>query len=387
MKSKIFFGVLFLLILVNYVSATPVSDDFLREHLILELPEITSYLFHDRDYYPEQDMYRLNVRYNGDENYYQKSEFMVTIYNHSLEDSFLENQLSGLWDFSLIEINENKIYEGTLEESSGIARTVMWISNNVSIEAWNGDDIGSIYDDDLLDALTMAYLQKYPSTYGCGDDCPSPCTNECSPTGLKECSGNGFKTCGEFDSDSCLEWSSVTNCESNQVCSNGICITNPPSCTNECLTSGKKRCEDDKSQTCGNYDNDECLEWNFGMVCPYGCTNGICDYILEEQENVTIFYYIEPNESSGPLEMPSEISSQGTLVCSGCEFDTKCYPYGYRKEGKFCSDSNNLFIEQKKADATCENNFECKTNICIDGQCISKGIWQKFLDWFRRLFG
>ena len=72
--------------------------------------------------------------------------------------------------------------------------------------------------------------------------------------------------------------------------------------------------------------------------------------------------------------------------CSGCFLDEKCYNLGYRKAGQFCSE-NNQFVNQKYADETCDNNFECSSNLCIDGKCVSSGLWQKFLNWLQKLFG
>lgn len=75
------------------------------------------------------------------------------------------------------------------------------------------------------------------------------------------------------------------------------------------------------------------------------------------------------------------------LICKdSCPLDGKCYPFGYRKTGKFCSDSGS-FILQLKDDSSCDNNFECSTNLCIDGQCISSGMIQKMLRWFKKIFG
>jgi thiol-disulfide isomerase/thioredoxin len=75
------------------------------------------------------------------------------------------------------------------------------------------------------------------------------------------------------------------------------------------------------------------------------------------------------------------------LICKdSCPLDGKCYPFGYRKEGKYCSDEG-VFKEQSKENAACENNFECSTNVCVDGKCISSGLIQKIMSWFRKLFG
>ena len=75
------------------------------------------------------------------------------------------------------------------------------------------------------------------------------------------------------------------------------------------------------------------------------------------------------------------------LICKdSCPLDDKCYPFGYRKSEKFCSDSG-AFTEQLKADLKCENNFECGSNVCVSGQCVSEGTIEKILNWFKKLFG
>jgi len=100
---------------------------------------------------------------------------------------------------------------------------------------------------------------------------------------------------------------------------------------------------------------------------------------------------LKPDEESGPVEIPKEeddsLVSEDYFVCNGCVFENKCYYYGFRKEGKFCSDSDSQFIKQKQADSSCENSFECSSNVCVSSQCVSEGLLQKILNWFKRLFG
>jgi hypothetical protein len=75
------------------------------------------------------------------------------------------------------------------------------------------------------------------------------------------------------------------------------------------------------------------------------------------------------------------------LICKdSCPSEGKCYPFGYRKEGKFCSDDG-AFKDQLKENSVCENNFECSTNVCVDGKCISSGLIQKIMNFFKNLFG
>jgi len=70
--------------------------------------------------------------------------------------------------------------------------------------------------------------------------------------------------------------------------------------------------------------------------------------------------------------------------CNGCELGGKCYPMGYRKEGRYCSDDYE-FVNQ--IEGTCDNSFECKSNVCISGECVGEGLIKKFMKWLRNLFG
>ena len=78
--------------------------------------------------------------------------------------------------------------------------------------------------------------------------------------------------------------------------------------------------------------------------------------------------------------------SKETLFCKdSCPLDGKCYPFGYRKDGEYCPD-NGMFKEQLESEEACDNNFECSTNVCVDGKCVSSGILQKIISWFTKLF-
>jgi len=53
----------------------------------------------------------------------------------------------------------------------------------------------------------------------------------------------------------------------------------------------------------------------------------------------------------------------------------------------YCSVSNGMKTQAAAANESCENNFECKSNVCIDEKCISSSLIKKFLDWFKGIFG
>ena len=105
---------------------------------------------------------------------------------------------------------------------------------------------------------------------------------------------------------------------------------------------------------------------------------------LEESESVPcgIGTCIPEEEPEEPEEIPED---KIFYKCNGCELEDNCYPMGYRKEGRYCSE-NNEFIDQSK-EGVCDNNFECKSNFCISDECVEKGVMKKIIEWFKKLFG
>jgi len=106
----------------------------------------------------------------------------------------------------------------------------------------------------------------------------------------------------------------------------------------------------------------------------------------------------------GTMECPTESECvEGTILCPdgfcreecksligeckfGCLYGESCLPIGTRVDGQFCSLNRNL-EKQLGSEKTCENNFECSSNLCIDGECIEPGFFKKVMSWFRKLFG
>jgi hypothetical protein len=69
----------------------------------------------------------------------------------------------------------------------------------------------------------------------------------------------------------------------------------------------------------------------------------------------------------------------------GCYVNEQCYPLGYRVGPEYCND-NRTFVSQIEDEESCDNNFQCESNLCVDGNCISGSLIQKVLSWFRRVF-
>jgi len=107
--------------------------------------------------------------------------------------------------------------------------------------------------------------------------------------------------------------------------------------------------------------------------------------------------------ADGSMECPAEECISGTILCPdgvcrtecvsvdvdkcsfGCLYGKSCLPIGTRVSGQFCDIGRDL-EKQLGADASCENNFECKTNLCIDSQCVESGVLKKIIAWFRNFF-
>jgi len=229
-----------------------------------------------------------------------------------------------------------------------------------------------------------------------------------------------------------------------QICPNGcfggLCITDK--CTDsdggiDYYEKGIHNNEYFQEETCGSRDDDgeliiksSCLgegcilfevvelecDGNPGYYssedysCPNGCSDGACIGDDEDGEKVKICHIPPGNEDNKKTLEIAEDAVESHLVhgdylgecegdedevkdiddiedCdNGCVLGDKCYPIGYRKDSKFCSDEDE-FVEYTEQTESCENNFECKSNVCVSGECVSEGMIKKILNWFRRVFG
>ena len=111
------------------------------------------------------------------------------------------------------------------------------------------------------------------------------------------------------------------------------------------------------------------------------------DYVKIDKIEKIIPKEDEPIDLEDIITDSADSEEKTIYLCWGCLLDEKCYPYGFRKEGQYCSDTNDEFVIQQESDTLCENNFECNSNLCVDNQCLSSSLWQKFLRWLKSIFG
>jgi len=111
-------------------------------------------------------------------------------------------------------------------------------------------------------------------------------------------------------------------------------------------------------------------------ICPFGCEDGKC---LGTEKVVGL--------TDQPVEIP-EIDQVNRIVYTcghNCQSDNRCYPFGYRKNKEYCSAEG--FSLQLSSSSQCKDNYECKSNLCIDNECASSNIIAKFFRWLGGLFG
>lgn len=100
----------------------------------------------------------------------------------------------------------------------------------------------------------------------------------------------------------------------------------------------------------------------------------------------------QPSESKPvPSEnIPTNHTQPDAIVpektCAGCLLNERCISQTVRLNGQYC-DSDNKLYTQKQEKISCENNFECVSNLCIDSKCTSPGMFERFTRWLSKLFG
>ncbi len=244
--------------------------------------------------------------------------------------------------------------------------------------------------------------------YSCRNDaCVPGCTGTtCNPTNGNQYCNNG-------------EWA---NCPSGQVCSSGGCIGAPVNNTNNSSNNSSQSSQNIPSSqpvvqlpvfqpsiqspvqltcvqnTCNRGNNQVVCSSGQWVACPGNatCSNGVC--VLLNQTATGVAPVVE-NGIQG--ELPQRVSPErDTLVisgnesfpqqrefeCSGCIIDGRCVPLGYRVIGNYCLLNGSLAL-QKVDSELCENHFECNSNLCVSGKCVSSNLIIQILEWLKRLLG
>lgn len=127
---------------------------------------------------------------------------------------------------------------------------------------------------------------KTPGKPSCSKSkvCIAQCSNDCV-SGNTICNPNdttepiGLQTCGDYDDDPCLEYGGSQECGTGASCRTQLTGLGKCVCQNEC-SSGQKQCSasaTDTYQTCAQNSSSGCWYWSNGY-CGYGevCSGGSC---------------------------------------------------------------------------------------------------------------
>jgi len=86
-------------------------------------------------------------------------------------------------------------------------------------------------------------------------------------------------------------------------------------------------------------------------------------------------------------ETGKEIGIESVRCDAGClDKNNNCLPIGTRTSTQYC-DIDKKLKNQLSGDSSCNNNYECKTNFCLEGKCTEQGFFIKIISWFKKLFG
>ncbi len=249
-------------------------------------------------------------------------------------------------DIYLFDISKNKefrITSDTSYESSPLiynGRIVFNSNKNGNLDIY-------LYE---LQCLDKGVIPKIPEENNCetGDGI---CSDGCNYNNDKDCP----------EPDQC---SIDSDCDDNNDSTKDVCSGSPKKCSNtkitECVT-GDNYCP----PNC-KYENDkDCPELDQCSI----------DSDCDDNNACTI------DKCSGT---PKKCFNQRNS--GGCDLNGNCVPVGTKTKSNYCS-LNNSFKDQKPKESSCNNNYECSSNICIDNNCIEPGFIQKIINWFKKLFG
>lgn len=80
--------------------------------------------------------------------------------------------------------------------------------------------------------------------------------------------------------------------------------------------------------------------------------------------------------SEGGFGVCKKIGKIETICKEGCAYNDECIPVGTRLEGRYCDWRTALRIQK---DGQCDNSYECKSNLCISGNCLTEEAGNNFL--------
>lgn len=258
-------------------------------------------------------------------------------------------------DTSVIDIGEVKSFS-----NFGIDVAVTGV-----IVSGNGSVIGTSLAVDAVGKLTIDKTLPPTNKTTCYGNMDCPRGMECliPLCGPYGCGNNTSWICGDVG---CLD--------------EGVGIPGGDLSIEQLYHSPMKCCTGLKAITKPGFFDENCDEVPLGQdmsshVCS-DCGNGVCEEWEEECTCPEDCYHGKIYKPTTPLEIDCE---------SGCLVEEKCLSIGIRKDGKYCSLTEEM-VNQKIGNESCDNNFECLTNACLSGKCVEESFIDKIIKFFLSLF-
>lgn len=191
---------------------------------------------------------------------------------------------------------------------------------------------------------------------------------------LVEYSCNGFSIAND--------WINCNDFLIGSTCSNGRCgnLSNETTPTNQTFTDNETTTnQTTPSQTTSATPDLEQPIPEQPIIPTANQTIPIPEQTITAEQIETIHEINEMNILGNEISCPQ-----------GCFYKGKCLPMGIRKKinkiNVYCN-TTSMWDIQKGEDWSCDNHYECRSNFCVDDQCIKQGFLMKIINWFKRLFG
>ena len=175
--------------------------------------------------------------------------------------------------------------------------------------------------------------------------------NECDHEGQRICDSSNptrdfVRECVDYNGDGCLEWSTIEGCSGGETCVNGNCVEEPPVCQDECSNEGQLSCSGNNVMGCET-GGDGCLDQVIVRDCGSNeyCSSGNC---VEEPPVCQDECSPEGNYCDGRVVMSCNRGSDGCLnlgIVEHCESDEYCSSGNCVEAEEFIDQGNGTILE------------------------------------------
>ncbi|MBU1910914.1 FG-GAP repeat protein, partial [Patescibacteria group bacterium] len=173
---------------------------------------------------------------------------------------------NGVSDLVVEALNENGFYilfmnsDGTVMSSKTFSKKNGGLKEDILLNKYSGESIGSLGDfdgDGNPDVLIGAPKDNHGGTgkgaiFFVNLSCFAECEDECTISDTTEClSKSEYGTCGDYDDDNCLEWGEKGTCDAGKECYGaGTCSNGPTAWCGDGICN-EKETQDSCSRDCG----------------------------------------------------------------------------------------------------------------------------------------